>query len=174
MSEYVGLKRGKVHESHVISEYYCGGCGWPVTDHDSYCPECGGELHEGMGKNRYAEVIQEGGAMSSDMMSFPNDWWRFVQQYQFADKDEVYTNGSMLIPSFRVRQMVEHYFGGEVGKTSRHSELFGTPERAARTLYESTSECRCCVIRDECGYDLDKCVMYDRNALFEWLRGDAE
>lgn len=50
MSEYVGLKQGKIHEEHIISEYYCGGCGWPVTDHDSYCSECGGELHEGMGK----------------------------------------------------------------------------------------------------------------------------
>lgn len=57
---------------------------------------------------------------------------------------------------------------------SRWFELFGTPERAARTLYESTSECRCCVIRDDCGYDLDKCVMYDRDKLLEWLRGDAE
>lgn len=50
--------------------------------------------------------------MSGDAMSFPGDWRTFVQQYQFADKEEVYTNGSMLIPTFRVRQMVEHYFGG--------------------------------------------------------------
>lgn len=57
--------------------------------------------------------------------------------------------------------------------TCRWFELFGTPERAARTLYESTSECRCCVIRDQCGYNLDKCVMYDRDKLLEWLRGDA-
>lgn len=46
MSKYVGFRQGKVHESHVISEYYCGGCGWPVTDHDSYCPECGGAFRE--------------------------------------------------------------------------------------------------------------------------------
>ncbi len=57
---------------------------------------------------------------------------------------------------------------------SRYSELFGTPERAARTLLESTSECRCCVIRKECGYNLDKCVMYDRDALLGWLRGESE
>lgn len=83
-----------------------------------------------------ADGVPGGEAMSSDAMNFPDGWWRFVQQYQFADKEEIYTNGSMLIPSFRVRQMVEHYFGGEVGKTSRYSELFGTPERAARTLEE--------------------------------------
>lgn len=60
--------------------------------------------------------------MSGDVMNFPDNWWKFVQQYQFADKEEVYTNGSMLIPSFRVRQMVEHYFGGKVGKTSHRAE----------------------------------------------------
>lgn len=46
MAKYVGFKIGKVHESHVISEYYCGGCGFPVTDHDSFCPECGGAFRE--------------------------------------------------------------------------------------------------------------------------------
>ena len=46
MSKYVGFRLGKVHESHVISEYYCGGCGWPVADHDSFCPECGGAFRE--------------------------------------------------------------------------------------------------------------------------------
>jgi len=46
VSKYVGFRLGKVHESHVISEYYCGGCGWPVTDHDSFCPECGGAFRE--------------------------------------------------------------------------------------------------------------------------------
>lgn len=46
MSKYVGFRLGKVHESRVISEYYCGGCGWPVTDHDSFCPECGGAFRE--------------------------------------------------------------------------------------------------------------------------------
>lgn len=46
MSKYVGLTRGKVHDEHISSEYYCGGCGWPVTDHDSYCPECGGAFQE--------------------------------------------------------------------------------------------------------------------------------
>lgn len=48
MSVYVGLKRGKVHESTEISEYYCGRCGYPVTDHDSYCRECGGAFQKGL------------------------------------------------------------------------------------------------------------------------------
>ena len=117
--------------------------------------------------------------MSGDVMSFPDNWWTFVQQYQFADKDEVYTNGSMLIPSFRVRQMVEHYFGGEVGKTSRYAELFGTPERAARTLERAELETLdyCAMVNskcDECRYESsDGYGCYDPAPLLEWLRGDA-
>jgi len=42
---YVGLRQGEYWERTENSNYYCGGCGWKVTDHDSYCPECGGALH---------------------------------------------------------------------------------------------------------------------------------
>lgn len=42
MSEYVGIKAGALHEHTELSEYYCARCGCPVTDHDSYCRECGG------------------------------------------------------------------------------------------------------------------------------------
>lgn len=46
MAKYVGFKTSKLHEEHIYSEYYCGGCGYPVTDHDSYCPECGGAFRK--------------------------------------------------------------------------------------------------------------------------------
>ena len=49
--------------------------------------------------------------MSGDVMEFPRTPEEFCGQYSFFDKDEVYTNGSLLIPVFRVEQMVEHYFG---------------------------------------------------------------
>lgn len=111
--------------------------------------------------------------MSGDVMSFPSDWWTFVQQYQFADKDEIYTNGSMLIPSFRVRQMVEHYFGGEVGKTSRYAELFGTPERAASTLKNGTPLCGWCD-KQTCEENGGECSLFYYDVLLEWLRGEGE
>ena len=46
VGRYVGLRRGEYWERTENSDYYCGGCGWKVTDHDSYCPECGGALHK--------------------------------------------------------------------------------------------------------------------------------
>ena len=45
-----------------------------------------------------------------EMMSFPETPEEFLEQYSFADKKEEYTNGSELIPVFRVKQMFEHYF----------------------------------------------------------------
>ena len=49
----------------------------------------------------------------SDCMDFPDTWEEFVDSYAFKDDKEWYTNGSMLIPVFRVKQMVEHYFKNE-------------------------------------------------------------
>ena len=62
---YVGLVRGKQWERTEISDYYCGRCGWKVTDHDSYCPECGGALHGGSNKVR-AGSSDDGAERSND------------------------------------------------------------------------------------------------------------
>lgn len=48
---------------------------------------------------------------SMECMEFPNDIKDFIKNYSFKDKEERYTNGSMLIPVFRVEQMLEYYFG---------------------------------------------------------------
>ena len=44
-----------------------------------------------------------------DIMTFPKEPKEFIESYSFRDTDQVYTNGSMLIPVFRVEQMLEHY-----------------------------------------------------------------
>lgn len=45
----------------------------------------------------------------ADCMSFPKEPMDFIKGYSFVDSDEVYTNGSELVPLFRVEQMLEHY-----------------------------------------------------------------
>ena len=45
----------------------------------------------------------------ADMMNFPKRWEDFLHDYEFEDARRIYTNGSKLIPSFRVKQMMEHY-----------------------------------------------------------------
>lgn len=47
-----------------------------------------------------------------DAMNFPSKWEQFLHDYEFEDARRVYTNGSRLIPSFRVKQMMEHYAPG--------------------------------------------------------------
>lgn len=44
-----------------------------------------------------------------DCMEFPNTIKEFINQYSFKDEKEIYTNGSELIPVFRVMQAIEHY-----------------------------------------------------------------
>ena len=52
----------------------------------------------------------------SDMMTFPDTWEEYEKSYGFTDNEEVYTNGSRLIPSFRVKQWLDHL-------PSTHSKL---------------------------------------------------
>ena len=44
-----------------------------------------------------------------DIMTFPKRWEDFLHDYEFEDARRIYTNGSRLIPSFRVKHMMEHY-----------------------------------------------------------------
>lgn len=60
------------------------------------------------------------------------------------------------------------------GKESRYEKLFGTPERAARTIanncqYHGSFDCSY-----GCMADGTVCGCGDYDALLEWMRGDAE
>lgn len=44
----------------------------------------------------------------SEMMSFPDTWEEYEKLYGFNDSEEIYTNNSRLIPSFRVKQWLDH------------------------------------------------------------------
>ena len=46
--------------------------------------------------------------MTREKMEFPNTFDEFVESYGFKDNEEVYTNGSELIPVFRVKQWLDH------------------------------------------------------------------
>ena len=45
----------------------------------------------------------------ADCMNFPKNILNFINEYSFKDSEEIYTNGSDLIPVFRVIQALEHY-----------------------------------------------------------------
>ena len=45
----------------------------------------------------------------ADIIQFPKNIEQFWAEYSFRDDKEIYTNGSILIPLFRVEQAREHY-----------------------------------------------------------------
>lgn len=55
----------------------------------------------------------------SDCMTFPKTADDFIEQYSFKDIKQEYTNGAELIPVFRVKQMLEHYYPAKNGKSGR-------------------------------------------------------
>ena len=64
---------------------------------------------------------------------------------------------------------------------THYYELFGTPERAARTImgkqltYDLLEQCDDCPYQtDECFEPSGKCAMDSFDVLLEWLRCDAE
>lgn len=46
----------------------------------------------------------------SDSMTFPDKIEDFLESYSIIDKKQYYTNGTKLIPVFRVEQALEHYY----------------------------------------------------------------
>ena len=42
-----------------------------------------------------------------DTMNFPNTFDEFAETYKIVDDKEIYTNGTELIPIFRVKQWLE-------------------------------------------------------------------
>ena len=49
----------------------------------------------------------------ADRMIFPKTIQEFIKEYSFKDKKEYYTNGSMLIPVFRMEQ-AHVYYGKQI------------------------------------------------------------
>lgn len=56
--------------------------------------------------------------MSGDCMNYPDNWRDFVDYYSFIDSNQVYTNGSSLIQTFRVEQMIAKYFDEKTKKAN--------------------------------------------------------
>ena len=49
----------------------------------------------------------------ADLMIFPKTIQEFIQDYSFKDTQEAYTNGSKLIPVFRMEQ-AHTYYGQQI------------------------------------------------------------
>lgn len=69
----------------------------------------------------------------------PPTWEEFIENFTILDINEVYTNRDVLVPLFRVKQMMEHYY---------------KPERTCRNAAVTPLAFRC----GKCGwFDKNRC-----------------
>ena len=54
------------------------------------------------------EILPEENDEQYTEMQFPDTFEEFIKSYSFVDDKEIYTNGSELIPTFRLKQWIEH------------------------------------------------------------------
>ena len=89
-----------------------------------------------------------------------------------------------VITNERTKTAIDDWMAAKDGRESRWHELFGTPEKTARTLQamaldsvnwcnDDTGNHRACKV---CPYEYDYygCYLPDDFSLLEWLRDDAE
>ena len=84
--------------------------------------------------------------------------WKVEQVHAYSNWEDAHS---------RVKEL-------EADNDTRWHQLFGTPERAARTLLDACDNCG----QDECSgcqvYELTSGGDLDYDALLEWLRGEGE
>ena len=75
----------------------------------------------------------------SEMMNFPDTWEEYEKLYGFNDSEEIYTNNSRLIPSFRVKQWLDHLPSAQPRKKGKW-----TTEEVAEILFNAFGDdCAC-------------------------------
>jgi hypothetical protein len=67
---------------------------------------------------------------TGDVMAFPATFEEFAEQYKIVDKQEVYTNGTELIPIFRVQQWLNN-----AGVASKSEAIDEFAERLKERLF---------------------------------------
>ena len=78
----------------------------------------------------------------ADCMSFPATVEEFMEQYKVTDTKQVYTNGTELVPIFRMKQWFEHQHSANVVEVVRCRDcIYQKPD----TIYSGNW---CCVHRE--------------------------
>ena len=76
----------------------------------------------------------------ADMMDFPPTFEEFIDKYSFKDKEEIYTNGSELIPSFRVMQAWDHYTSNMKEINQNINNIYDCLRMIENNLYDIEEE----------------------------------
>lgn len=90
-----------------------------------------------------------------NIMQFPETFEEFAKSYGFKDSKEIYTNGSELIPVFRVEQWLEH---ARVERTCRATLCRDYPDW--ESVAYTCSECGEILVCFDFEQDLPKPIGY--------------
>ena len=93
---------GGTTSASTNSARYCAsyGCMCPLATDWGYCKFTACLVR--------SPVMSEQRQEYTTAMAFPDTVDEFMEQYKIVDTDQVYTNGSELIPIFRMKQWFEH------------------------------------------------------------------
>lgn len=121
-----------------------------------------------------AKVLRQGnwsdGADDAALMEQAAYTIEQLREKEAAYMDANHEQGMRLIEQDkRIRELgIDNGVGRSNNGVTRWAQLFGTPERAARTLADGCDDYNLC---DGCSADCESHDCYD--ALLEWLKGDA-
>lgn len=82
----------------------------------------------------------------SDIMMFPDTVEEFMEQYKITDTEQIYTNGTELVPIFRMKQWFEHLPSAEPEPlTDKEQRIFlAAMGREEKVCKQVDDECRYC------------------------------
>lgn len=69
--------------------------------------------------------------MAAESMRFPETVDEFMEQYKIVDTEQVYTNGTELVPIFRMQQWFEHLSTADVRPVVRSEWEFRSTDKLA-------------------------------------------
>ena len=113
-------------------------------------------------------------------MCFPETWEEFRKQYRIVDTEKVYTNGAEMIPTFRVKQWLDHM---ESVKRSQQSEqnkmtyialLFGKKLGEEFIVKKNEYKVKVKITQDGLAYAQPITREFDDELLAQMIKGSAE
>lgn len=97
----------------------------------------------------------------ADKMRFPERIDDFLMSYSFKDDKRIYTNGSRLIPTFRVEQALEHY-----GQKIRNNTIDEFYNKCGQKIFKNDMDLSMTdityIARQMKEEELSKVLQYDR------------
>ena len=94
-----------------------------------------------------------------ECMTFPATFEEFAESYKIVDKEQIYTNGTALIPIFRVKQWLDHLPTADVAEV-KHGKwimtVYTTVSPRGRYITNKKFSCSECK-RDNGRYTMPYC-----------------